>query len=130
MHGKRYSRSAYTIASLFSDVGGQVGSVFGIIASIVMPYSYFSFVLHSAGQLFFAKLKENELFKKDNDFKTEAFLDSTLFSKEEKDEIYLHRPILLNTKHTFMLYFSWLKCCCSSHSRGKTELMEELYSNV
>ena len=54
-HGKTYTRTAYTLSSLISDVGGLVGSLYGMAAILLAPYSYFSFVLQAAGQLFFAK---------------------------------------------------------------------------
>lgn len=129
-HGKTYTRVAYTLTAMVGQIGGLCGSIFGIIGALLLPFSYFSFVLYSAGQLFFAKVKENEVFKEDHDYKTEAFLDSTLFTKKEKDEFFNHRPILLNTKNTLMLYFSKLKCCCSASTRSKTEQLEKLYDDA
>jgi len=129
-HGRTYSRTAYTISSLISNVGGLIGSLYGMLAILLLPYSYFSFVLHAASQLFFAKTKENEFFENDNDPITEAFLESSLFTNNEKDEFFLHRPIFINFKNTMMLYFSWFKCCCSSDTLEIVNKMQYLYENA
>ena len=48
-HGKTYTRIAYTLSSMVGQVGGLCGSISGIIGAIIVPFSYFSFVIYSAG---------------------------------------------------------------------------------
>jgi len=54
---------------LLGDLGGMMCAVLGGIGALMLPFSKFSFVLHAAGELFFAKLKENSLFSQDQDAK-------------------------------------------------------------
>lgn len=124
-----HSRTVYGWLNLMGSLGGITNVIMLLFTWLVVPINEHSFVLKAAYKLYFARTKENDLFKDRKDPKGEIETNS----KSTKRELSYHRVIKMKPVDNFLLYFRHRLGCfgflldiCWKKSRK----FEKLYSET
>lgn len=137
--GVKYIREVYNIFGVLGDLGGIVEVIMIIFGFFLFPISEHSFYLKAARLLYFARTKDQTMFKKgsnddeDSDDKLEKYMNPEQINKNAssmklKNEYQKHHIIRLSMCDNIRLFIANLlnDFCCNCCWRKK-EKFQRLY---